>query len=63
MGVLNACVNIYAHENLRACMIMDKPLKLDKIQIIFFGSRLVDMYAQCGSKIGRFPYKFGDVYV
>jgi hypothetical protein len=28
----------------------------------FFG-RLVDVYAQCGSKIGRFPYKFGDMYV
>jgi hypothetical protein len=29
MGVLNACVKIDAHENLKACMIMNKPLKVD----------------------------------
>jgi hypothetical protein len=32
MGVLNARVEIDALENLKACMIMNKPLKVDKIQ-------------------------------
>jgi hypothetical protein len=33
MGVQNACVNIDAHEDFKACMIMNKPLKVDRIQM------------------------------
>jgi len=32
MGVLNPCVNIGSHEDFKACMIMSKPLKVDRIQ-------------------------------
>jgi hypothetical protein len=32
MGVLNPCVSIDSHEDFKVCMIMSRPLKVDRIQ-------------------------------
>jgi hypothetical protein len=33
VGVLNPCVSIDSHEDFKACMILSRPLKVDRIQM------------------------------